>query len=120
MEEYEEYRIHITKEEHTIDAEVVWEGIKSVIKKITRQIQSIEAICVTSFGEASVLLDKDGTVLDKSYLFTDPNGQENVMKSQQRLAEIIFMRIQELHRERCTAYVSGVGRKDISRRFGKK
>lgn len=76
MEEYEEYRIHITKEEHTIDAEVVWEGIKSVIKKITRQIQSIEAICVTSFGEASVLLDKDGTVLDKSYLFTDPNGQE--------------------------------------------
>lgn len=33
MEEYEEYRIHITKEEHTIDAEVVWEGIKSVIKK---------------------------------------------------------------------------------------
>ena len=26
MEEYEEYRIHITKEEHTIDAEVVWEG----------------------------------------------------------------------------------------------
>ena len=76
MEEYEEYRIHITKEEHTIDAEVVWEGIKSVIKRITRQIQSIEAICVTSFGEASVLLDKDGTVLDKSYLFTDPNGQE--------------------------------------------
>ena len=30
------------------------------------------------------------------------------------------MRIQELYRERCTAYVSGVGRKDISRRFGKK
>lgn len=76
MEEYEEYRIHITKEEHTIDAEVVWEGIKSVIKKITRQIRTIEAICVTSFGEASVLLDKDGIVLDKSYLFTDPNGQE--------------------------------------------
>ena len=47
-------------------------------------------------------------------------GRKNVMKSQQRLAEIIFMRIQELHRERCTAYVSGVGRKDISRRFGKK
>ena len=106
MEEYEEYRIHITKEEHTIDAEVVWEGIKSVIKKITRQIQSIEAICVTSFGEASVLQIQ--------------MGRKNVMKSQQRLAEIIFMRIQELHRERCTAYVSGVGRKDISRRFGKK
>lgn len=75
-EEYNEYFTEITYDKHVIDAEVVWNGVKDVIKRIFTVVKNIESIGVTSFGESAVLLDKDGNVLMKSMLYTDPRGKD--------------------------------------------
>ncbi len=74
-EEYQEYEITVSEKAHTIDVDMIWENIKSIMKKITIKQNHIGAICVTSFGEASVILDEDGHPLSQAYLFTDPNGE---------------------------------------------
>lgn len=75
-EAYREYTSNITKDFHTISAKMIWENIILVMKEITKTVSDIKALCVTSFGEASVLTDENGTPLTDCYLFTDPNGQK--------------------------------------------
>jgi xylulokinase len=60
-EAYQEYQAEITKESHTINPNLVWESVKKVLSQIANEIKEIEAICVTTFGEASVLLDEQDT-----------------------------------------------------------
>ncbi len=79
-EEYREYSAVITKYEHTIDPNMIWENVCDMLKHITIQVNEITAICVTSFGEASVLLDVDDKPILQSYLFSDPNGEIEVQE----------------------------------------
>ncbi|OON97175.1 MAG: hypothetical protein ATN31_08535 [Candidatus Epulonipiscioides saccharophilum] len=74
-EVYQEYSVSITKEAHTVNVNLIWNCVLSILNEISSEIKHIDAICVTSFGEASVLLDESDNPLTDAYLFTDPNGE---------------------------------------------
>ncbi|ONI43691.1 hypothetical protein AN641_09245 [Candidatus Epulonipiscioides gigas] len=73
-EVYKEYSVSISKEAHTVNVNLIWQTVITILKEIATQVNNLEAICVTSFGEASVLLDENYNPLTEAYLFTDPNG----------------------------------------------
>ena len=75
-EEYKEYSIITTSKEHSINPEIVWNSVLEVLKRIAKKVSNISGICVTSFGEASVLVDENDNSLMNSLLFTDPNGED--------------------------------------------
>ncbi len=86
-EEYQEYEISISETSHIINADTIWENVKAILKKIAIKQRKIDAICITSFGEASVLLNEQGKVISQAYLFTDPNGQKECNKIVEKLGE---------------------------------
>ena len=75
-EAYREYNATVTEEYHTLEALLVWENTRAVIIEASRGVAKIEAIGVTSFGEAAILLDKNGIPITPSMLYTDPRGSE--------------------------------------------
>lgn len=75
-EEYMEYSINISENEHSINPEEVWGSVCVILDKIARKVHCIDAMCVASFGETSVILDEEGNSLMDSLLYTDPNGIE--------------------------------------------
>ena len=77
--EYESYEIDRNLGESEIDGAKIWNGVKSLIKRTTATIGNIDAIGVTSFGEAFVMLDENDTPLHPSILYTDPRGGEEAM-----------------------------------------
>lgn len=79
-EAYREY--HITKNhgEHELDAWVVWEKVKEVIKEAAKDVETLRTIGVTSFGEAAILVGYDDKPLLNAMLYTDPRGEEQCKK----------------------------------------
>ncbi len=75
-ESYKEYEIITNNTEHSINPDMVFESVLEVLQNVAKTVNNISGICVTSFGEASVLVDEDDNVLMNSLLFTDPNGEE--------------------------------------------
>lgn len=73
-EAYLEYNAEVTDDYQTLDARLVWESVKSVILDAAKEIDQVEAIGVTSFGEAAILLDEEGIPLIPSLLYTDARG----------------------------------------------
>ncbi|MDF2921279.1 MAG: hypothetical protein K0R57_193 [Paenibacillaceae bacterium] len=74
-EAYREYPARETAD-HGLDASVVWECTKAVLKEAAGVGKPIAAIGITSFGEAAVLLDRADAPLAFSLLYTDPRGKE--------------------------------------------
>ncbi len=74
--EYAEYEINRCAGEHEIDAKLIWNGVKTIIKKTTDIIGNIDAIGVTTFGETFVMLDECDNILCLSMLYTDPRGTD--------------------------------------------
>ena len=74
--EYVEYEISRNTGEHEIDGNVIFDGVKEVIKKTAAKIGNIDVIGITSFGETFVMLDKDDNILLPSMLYTDARGME--------------------------------------------
>ena len=60
--------------------DALWQGLRFVLQRIAQlakeQRQPIQAVCVSSFGETFVLLDKQGRVLQPAMMYTDPRGTE--------------------------------------------
>ena len=74
-EAYREYSPQITEEKHTISPVIVWESVKQVIKEALDCSETVQAVGVTTFGEAPILLDEmDEPILD-SPIFSDPRGK---------------------------------------------
>ncbi|MCQ2431818.1 MAG: carbohydrate kinase [Clostridia bacterium] len=80
--EYREYPASRAGGEHELDADLMWNCIREVIavgaqgcKVNTDGKEEVEAIIVTSFGEAGVPVDKNGKVLHGIVLYTDNKGQ---------------------------------------------
>ena len=74
---YREYHLISSAPGHfEIDPEVVWTGVLQVIAKAVAQCsgEKVTAICVSSFGEAAVPVDRQGRVLHNSLLYTDTRG----------------------------------------------
>lgn len=65
------YREYPDSPDGLIDAEVVWQCARGVIMEASGKDPGLAAICVTSFGESVVPVDKNGTVLGKSIAYTD-------------------------------------------------
>ena len=90
-EAYREYSINVSEDMHSVDFNIIWDNIKLVMKEITNVVNQIEAICVTSFGEASVIVGDDGEALLEALLFTDPNGQAECDEIEENLgAQYIY------------------------------
>jgi len=86
---YKEYEVSRKTGEHEIDADVVFEGVKAVIKETTGKTGNIDAMGVTTFGETFVMLDKDDNVLFPSMLYTDSRGHEEAkLFDEKRVSEI--------------------------------
>lgn len=75
-EAYQEYDAEKSGGGHELNAWEVWLAVKNVLKETVRGIFEIEAIGVTSFGETSIFVGKDGKPLMNSLLYTDPRGEE--------------------------------------------
>jgi len=85
--EYLEYEVKRQNGEHEIDAEAIWESVRSVIQKTGEQYSEISAIGITTFGETFVALDQDDRVLLPSMLYTDPRGEEEAKELCEKLGE---------------------------------
>jgi len=76
-----------------LNPEEVWEAVKYVIKTSAAEFngERVTAICVSSFGESGVPLDKEGNALCNSFLYTDIRGAEQCRKLVEKngLAEIM-------------------------------
>lgn len=70
---YREYDVNRRNGLHEIDAEAVWESVKTVLKETA--CEEIGAIAVTSFGETFVMLDENDRPVGPSMLYTDPRGE---------------------------------------------
>lgn len=73
--ESEEYGFLIKDGETYVDIIGVWSHIKKMVKGIAKKYE-ISSFCVSSFGEAFVLLDEEDNVLFFPMLYTDPRGEE--------------------------------------------
>lgn len=70
-----------------LDPGTVWESVKYVIGSAVSRYQGdkITALCISSFGESAVPVDKDGKILHNSLLYTDLRGDEQTERLQQKL-----------------------------------
>ena len=74
--EYRDYETHRTGTVHEVDARALAEGVLDAFSAATARFGKIDAMGVTSFGEAFVLTDAGGRPLRPILLCTDSRGTE--------------------------------------------
>ena len=74
--EYATYKTTRTSGVHEVDAAALAAGVKGVVDAATAKFGHIDAMGVTSFGEAFVLTDGEGNPLRPILLCTDSRGAE--------------------------------------------
>lgn len=88
---YREYDIHAPKPRQAeLDSETVWERIKETIRDAAASADRgdpIEALSVTSMGEAVVPVGKDGEILGPSILNVDIRGEEQIEPLKREVSE---------------------------------
>ena len=73
---YESYPSLRKNDIQTIDIISIRKAVFSLTNKVIEEYPTLEAIGVTSFGEAFVMLDKDDQVLFDCMLYTDRRGEK--------------------------------------------
>ena len=53
-----------------IDCELVWEKTKEVIQECNSRRPEVQGVCITSFGESVILVDREGRPLGESVLYS--------------------------------------------------
>jgi xylulokinase len=84
---YREYEASRISGEHEIDPGSVWAAVQELISEVTKKIEGIKAIGVTSFGESFALLDENDAVLMPSMLITDPRGESECRLLVEKIGE---------------------------------
>ena len=74
--EYRDYPVRRAVDAQEVDAVALAESVRDCVKAAKSRFGKIEAMGVTSFGEAFVLTDADGTPLRPILLCTDARGAE--------------------------------------------
>lgn len=71
----------------------VWDAVQKVCLKAVSKHNGnkIKALCITSFGESAVLLDKRGKVLYNSMMYSDPRGEDQCQKIIKKLGKTQIM-----------------------------
>lgn len=93
---YCEYNIISYDGKFEIDADLVWDSVKSVVKKAVVGLdgdKKVTAIGISSFGESAVAIDKDGNTLGNAILYTDSRGQEECDYVEKLIGRERFMSI---------------------------
>jgi xylulokinase len=76
---YREYDVENPSRGHfELNPEIVWEAVKWVMANAIKKHEGreVKAICISSFGESAVPIDKNGRVLYNSFLYTDVRGSK--------------------------------------------
>ena len=73
-EAYSEYCASRIAGEHELSVDGVWESVCNVIRHVSANVQNLDSIGVTSFGESFVMLDDKDEALFPAMLYTDPRG----------------------------------------------
>ena len=87
---YRDYKIISEKEGYAEwDSEKIWCNVKETIREVALKTPDnpIQALSVSSLGEAMVLVSKEGQILGNSILGTDTRGIEFVRKIKQKFGE---------------------------------
>ena len=84
--EFVEYAFKKIKNEKYVDVDTVWTHIKNMIAKVKKEYE-ISSLCISSLGEAFVLLDKEDNVLFYPMLYTDVRGEEEAEQIKKTIGE---------------------------------
>jgi len=92
--EYRDYPVLRGASVHEVDAAALARGVKEVVAAAQARFGEIAGLGVTSFGEAFVLTDGEGTPLRPVILCTDPRGADECAElcgklGEKHIAEII-------------------------------
>lgn len=69
-----------------VDTDKVWANCKEMIAEVASR-NEISSLCISSLGEAFVLLDKEDNVLFYPMLYTDPRGEVEAKEIAEKLGE---------------------------------
>lgn len=97
---YMEYDIINPDQGHfELNPNEVWDAVKYVIASAVREYngEKVEALCISSFGEAAIPVSKNGDVLHNSLLYTDPRGASQMQKLESTLGLQNIMNLTGLH-----------------------
>ena len=71
----EDYQFIYRENECYVDITTIWKKVQTMIKEVARKYE-FASVCISSFGEAFVLLDSDDKLLTLPMLYTDTRGEE--------------------------------------------
>lgn len=71
----EDYQFIYRENECYVDITTIWKKVQTMIKEVARKYE-FASVCISSFGEAFVLLDFDDKLLTLPMLYTDTRGEE--------------------------------------------
>lgn len=86
---YRDYPVSRYANAHEVDANLIWETVKGLLKDAVVHVPAFEAVGVTSFGESFVLLDENNRVLLPTMMYTDPRGE----KQAERLGNVLGVEV---------------------------
>lgn len=76
---YREYSLESPQPGYVeIDARVVWDAVKQVLRKAAAEKLEVSALAIASFGEGVVLLDEKDEVIANSIFYSDIRGGEEI------------------------------------------
>ncbi|MGF9696414.1 FGGY-family carbohydrate kinase [Paenibacillus sp. MABNR03] len=80
---YEEYSMESPISGYfELNPQIVWEAVQSIMHSVIREYNKrsthLAGISISSFGEAAVLIDKEGRELGNSLLYIDSRGNEQL------------------------------------------
>ena len=83
---FDEYDFLRIDGEQYVDVDVALEKLKGMIASVTAS-HAVDSVCVSSLGEAFVLLDKQDNILFYPMLYTDPRGEDEAKEIARRIGE---------------------------------
>lgn len=79
---------------YELNPNTVWEAVCHVCKSAISQHKGsdVKALCITSFGESGVLMNKSGQVLYNSLMYSDRRGEQQCQRLTDRLGAKTIMK----------------------------
>jgi xylulokinase len=83
---YRAYSIHVEPDgKRLLKGQEIWEKTKEVFLSVAKTAGgNISAVCADSFGEAFIVLDKNGNILCDPMLFTDRWGEKEYLDAEKK------------------------------------
>ena len=88
-----EYPVLRSHSAHEADAAAIWEAVRALIAESAVSYPGIAGIGITSFGESFVLLDENDEPLLPVMLYTDPRGEEQARRLEEKVGRENLIRI---------------------------